>query len=166
MKYFVFAVTVLLFLISCKESKKTEAPIANKSDQIVEYGPEVPGITEEVMINLLNHCTYIDYIFKDLPFSVSQGEDPSIDQNIRFIDITKPVGRIPKHCKPIARKFFQINGEIVYDADLYFSKDCTFYVFVDKQNKPLFANYLTTAGIDFYNKVFQQASNASKNLGQ
>lgn len=166
MKYFTLIIVVSLLVVSCKENKKVEETQAVVQEQVIEYGPEVPGITEEVMVNLLNHCTFIDYIFKDLPFSVSQGEDPSIDQNIRFIDIAKPVGRIPKHCKPIARKFFQINGEIVYDADLYFSKDCIFYVFVDKQNNPLFANHITPAGVDFYNKVFQQASNAAKSIGQ
>ncbi len=163
MRLFISIAFFSILFFSCKNSNP---PTPASPAKAVELGPEVPGIPTDVMVQLLNQCTYIDYIFKDLPFSVSQNEDPSIDQNIRFIDSSKPVGHLPQNCTPIARKFFQINGEIVYDVDVYFSNNCTFYVFVDKQNKPIYANYMTPAGIEFYNNIIKQAATAAKSMGQ
>ncbi len=152
--FFIFG---LFMFVSCKtDSKNTSVPAQEQSD-VDMSSPEIPGITEEVMLKLVNECTFVDYIFSKLPFSLSQDEPPSIKQNIMFIDYTKPLGRIPKSCKPDGRKFFQINGEIVYDVDVYILNGCNFYVFVDKQNKPIFANYITTEGMTFYNNTIKQA---------
>ncbi|MBK7636603.1 MAG: hypothetical protein IPJ13_21790 [Saprospiraceae bacterium] len=64
-------------------------------------------------------------------------------------------------CKPIAVKFFQIKGNIVYDADVYLSDKCNFYVFVDKSNKPIFANQMTETGRNFYNNIIRQVTGAT-----
>ncbi|MBK8668717.1 MAG: hypothetical protein IPN89_04315 [Saprospiraceae bacterium] len=153
---------VIVGLIACKgDSKKEASPTASKPNATVTApettGPEIPGVPEQVMVKLLNECTYVDYIFHKLPFSLSQSEDNAIDQNISFIDFKRPLVRIPKDCKPIGRKFFQIKGEIVYDVDVYLTNYCKFYVFVDKTNKPIYANYMTDAGVNFYANVAQQA---------
>lgn len=153
-----------LLIISCKSDKPSKGAIV-KPDPIekpIEYtGAEIPGISKEVLDRLINKCTFIDYIFHDLPFSLSQSEDPSIDQNIGFIDFNRPIGRLIKGCKPIGRKFFQINGNIEYDVDVYLSKHCRYYVFVDKDNKPLYANYMTDSAVLFYNNVIKQATGKS-----
>lgn len=160
--YLKSSILVILFaLMACKERSVNvqNAPTeATKSQVAVDEGPEIPGLPKDVMIKLLNECTYLDYIFHKLPFSLSQNEDPSIDQNISFIDIEKPLGRIPSHCKPDARKFFQIKGEVVYEADVYVLNGCKFYVFVDKKSKPIYANYMTQAGINFYDNIIKQAA--------
>ncbi|MBL0099052.1 MAG: hypothetical protein IPP49_02550 [Saprospiraceae bacterium] len=41
--------------------------------------------------------------------------------------------------------------------DVYLTNYCKFYVFVDKTNKPIYANYMTDAGVNFYANVAQQA---------
>lgn len=163
-----FLLGILAFALSCKQEKKQETtPPAAQNGQTAAApaqatGPEVPGIPEMVMVKLLNECTFVDYIFKDLPFSLSQNEDPSIDQNISYIDINRPVGKLPTNCKATARKFFQIKGEIVYDVDVYLGQGCNFYVFVDKTNKPVYANYITADGVKFYMNVISQAVGSIK----
>ncbi len=159
MNKYLFLFLFLGFFINqgCKTEKKEKTTSNTPQMEVDESSPLIPGITEEIMLKLINECTYIDYIFRELPFSLSQNEPPSIKQNILFIDFEKPLGRIPKNCKPDGRKFFQIKGEIVYDADVYLLNGCTFYVFVDKANKPIFANYITKEGVNFYNNIIQQA---------
>lgn len=151
----------ILILFSCKdEAKKPTQPVEKTPPAVDMSQPEIPGVTQEVMIRLLDQCTYVDYIFHSLPYSISQNEDPSIDMNVSFIDYKRPLGRIPKDCKPIGRKFFHIKGEIVYDVDVYLSSQCRFYVFVDKNNKPLFANYMTEDGLKFYADMASRARGA------
>ena len=147
----------LLMNTGCKPDNKNSSSTAQVQNDVDMSSPEIPGVPEEVMLRLVNECTFIDYIFSKLPFSLSQDEPPSIRQNILFIDYKKPVGRIPKHCKPDGRKFFQIKGEIVYDVDVYILNGCNFYVFVDKKNKPMYASYITEEGMTFYNNTIRQA---------
>jgi hypothetical protein len=153
-------ILILLIQIGCKnESKKpttSENPVEVKEEAT---GPEIPGLPQDVMVKLLNECTSIDYIFHVLPFSLSQNEDPSIDQNVSFIDINKPLGRIPARCKKAdGRKFYLIKGQPAYDADVYITNNCKFYVFVDKNNKPIYANEMTQAGVNFYDNIIKQAA--------
>jgi hypothetical protein len=156
----ILTILAMTAVLSCKQEKK-ESPVtptvATQQPTTPATGPDVPGVPQEVMIKLLNECTFVDYIFHDLPFSLSQNEDPSIDQNISYIDFSRPVGKLPSNCKATARKFFQIRGEIVYDVDVYLGQGCNYYVFVDKKNKPIYANYLTPDGVKFYFNIINQA---------
>jgi hypothetical protein len=156
-KFNFILLTLITILTACNSdiSKSSTTPI---KEIVTNTGPAIPGFPKDAMIKLLNECTYIDYIFHKLPFSLSQNDDPSINQNISFLDVEKPLEYIPAGCKPDARKFFQIKGDIVYDVDVYIQKGCHFYVFVDKKNKPIFANRMTEAGINFYNNILQQAA--------
>ncbi|MBK8052484.1 MAG: hypothetical protein IPK35_04195 [Saprospiraceae bacterium] len=153
------SLTLCVCLIGCGE-KKSEPTTENPKSEI-SSGPMIPGINQETYTKLLDSCSNIDYIFHDMPFSLSQSDDPDINQNIMFIDISKPVGQLVPGCKPIGRKFFQIKGNIVYDADVYLSDKCNFYVFVDKSNKPLFANQMTESGRNFYNNIIKQVTGAT-----
>ena len=158
-----FIIIFVFLLISCKNENastiKDNKPLpAEPLSTLVR--PEIPGVPQEIMIRLLKECTFIDYIFHDYTFSVSQAEDSDIDQNISFIDINRPVGRLILGCKPMARKFFQIKGKIEYDVDVYLSDKCRYYVFVDKKSKPVYANYMTDSGIQFYTNIIQQATGA------
>jgi len=146
--------TFSFFGISCDSKKSDQIKTVENviKDTATQNIEPIPSVTAEVMQRLLDDCTFIDYIFHNLPISLSQDERPSIQQNVLYIDFNRPVIRIPDGCRPIARKFFQINGEIVYDVDVYFTKGCAFYVFV-KDNKPIYANYMSKDGVNFYNNM-------------
>jgi hypothetical protein len=145
--------------ISCKSKTTTNDTTIS---EVQKTGPIIPGVPGEVMSRLLNECTFIDYIFHNQPFSVSVDEKPTILSNIGYIDINRPVGQLPTDCKPIARKFFNINGQTAYDVDVYLNGKYKFYVFVDKANKAMYANHMTEDGIKYYSTLAQQARNTAK----
>jgi hypothetical protein len=164
-KYYFFLFALILVLSSCKSDKSgknASQPEANSIQKPVpeQAGPDIPGVPKDILITLLNKCNSIDYIFHDLPVSMNQTEDADINQNIGFIDFNRPVGQLKSGCKPIARKFFQVPGQNSYDADVYFSENCQYYVFVDKSNKALYANYMTNVGVEFYKNILNQVSGA------
>lgn len=135
-----FVLTTLCCLSSCKK----------------ETG--IPGFPKDLHEKLKSEASYVDYTFSTLPFSLSHDEKPSLISNINFIDINRPVKKIPEGCKPDGRKFYQGKGELLYDIDVYLTPSCKFYVFVDKQNKPIYANYMTEAGFNFYQNIIRQVN--------
>jgi hypothetical protein len=154
-----FIPVVVLFILfslgSCKNSGN-RADDKDPGQNQVSQAPEIPGATPELIQKLLDECTGIDYIFDNWPISMSQDEDPSIDQNILFIDLKRPVGQIPPHCRKEGRKFLKMGAEEAFMVDFYFGEGCNFYVFRDKKNMPLYANYMTSAGVNFYQNIFNQ----------
>ncbi len=155
--FFSLFITCLL-LFSCKENE-------NKSNLkgkvvVLDKGQQIPGVPQDLIEKLLDECTGIDYIFDNWPVSMSQDEDASIDQNVMFIDFKRPLGDIPPNCKKEGRKFMKMGAEEAYMVDFYFGENCNFYIFRDKQNKPLYANYMTNAGINFYQNIFSQVQGA------
>ncbi|MFT6333418.1 MAG: hypothetical protein ACJATI_000145 [Halioglobus sp.] len=151
-----------MLVLSCNsDPKKSSATIltAQESTKIASKF-KLPSLPQSEMVRLFQEATFIDYIFYDLPFSISQDNQPSIHANLKLIS-TGVLDDLPMHCKPIGREFFQINGEIVHEADLYFSDGCYGYVFL-KDEKPTYANKLTEAGMKFYTNIINQ-SNQIKN---
>ena len=148
---------LFLFLIlplgSCGNSSST----TNAKEQIstgtnAVEGPTYPSITQEEMIDLFNRCDYIDYIFYNYSFSISQGEKPAIQAALNHV--SKTIAKNDPSCKPIGRIFYQIEGENVLEADIFFAQGCKYYLFY-KDQKPVYANELSPAGVNFYNNVFQ-----------
>jgi hypothetical protein len=135
----------------CQQRKQAPEPLTK------ETTASLPVVPADILNRLMDECTGIDYVFTDLPFSLSFQEEPGIDQNIAFIDPSRPVEGIPADCKPMARKLFLIKGEIAYEADVYLSGKCRFYVFLNKDKTPMYANQMTEAGINYYAQVVNQA---------
>jgi hypothetical protein len=148
-----------MLVISCNSNQKTNTPaVAVAESTAAKF--KLPSLPQAEMERLIKEATFIDYIFYDLPFSISQDNQPSIHANLKLIS-SGVLDNLPLNCKPIGREFFQINGEIVHEADLYFSDGCYGYVFL-KDGKPIYANKLTEAGMTFYTKIVNQ-SNQIKN---
>ncbi len=157
--YVLFAIFSLT-LISCggenaktKNSDKTDAassPASQNNKNQVAF----ESIPKETIMNLWEKCTYIDYIFHDLPFSMSQDSKESIQANLNYI-ATEPMAFIPSDCKPMARQMFHIDGDIVLECDVYLSDKCQFYVFVENE-KPKYANRMTADGLNFFGTMFSK----------
>jgi hypothetical protein len=149
-------------MVSCKgDQKKTKAapmkPAATNAPAAkVDSYYNLPSLPQAEMKKLFDEATYVDYIFYDLPFSVSQDNKASIHANLNMISPEKMNG-ISKSCKPIGREFFHIGGEIVYEADLYFSEGCFGYIFL-KDEKPTYANKLSAEGGKFYSNLIKQSN--------
>lgn len=149
---------VATFLFSCK-SDSTDSKSSQSADKVqVANGYEI--LPRTVVERMWNEAEMLDYIFHELPFSMNQSEKPSIQANITYIS-SEPQPQIPAGCKPMARQFYQVKGEIELEADIYFGNGCHFYVFfVD--GKAQYANKMSQAGIDFFTNMIGKAMNASK----
>ncbi len=138
--------------------------ITESANEKMQNSTPLESIPQATVMKMWEECTYIDYIFHHLPFSMSQDEQSSIRANLGYIS-TEPQAFLPAKCKPMARQFFQVNGEIVLEADVYLSKPCKFYVFVENE-KPVYANKMTPAGEQFFQNMFAQTRPAKNPYGQ
>ena len=161
--FFFIVLTASLVFIQCQTKDKNNAStVADAAVQ--ETKNNLPPLPQEEYSKLIEQCDFIDYIFIDLPFSLSQNEKESIQQNIQFID-RAGVESIPSGCKPIARKFFKIKGNIVLEADVFMDQNCKHFVFY-KDNKAVYVNKMAQSGINFYNNLIDQAAKLGQQQGQ
>ena len=165
MKNIALAFVLIALLQSCKtdNTKANESNNDNKVTQTEQTGPVFEMLPREILTRMWNEAEMLDYIFHDLPFSMSQNEKPSIQANMTYIDkYAQPT--IPQGCKPAARQFYQVNGNIELEADVYFSQGCYFYVFII-DGKPSYANKMHEEGIKFFKTMIGRAMDASKSMG-
>lgn len=145
------SLTVLL-LLSCKGDQKQ---VVSSTVAEAEKAP-LPPLTMEQLTYLFNNATYVDYIFHKLPFSVSQDSRSAVQANIAMISVNSPLNW-QAGCESLGREFFHVDGEIVMEAELYFTEDgaCRAYIFYEN-GKPAYANAVSDAGINFYNNLLKQ----------
>ena len=152
--FFMFVALSLVFLQCSTKDKNANA---GTPEQITNNKANtLPPLPQAEYSMLIEKCDFIDYIFIDLPFSLSQSEKESIQQNIQFID-RNGVESIPSGCKPLARQFFKIKGDIVLEADVFMDQNCRHFIFY-KENKAVYANKMAQSGINFYNNLIEQAA--------
>lgn len=154
----ILLIITLCFLISCK-SDTSETQVVEKTVQApVDLGQAFESIPQPMVMDLWNEGDLIDYIFHNLPFSMNQSEQASIRTNLTYFT-PMPQKHITPGCKPMGRQFFSIAGEIVIEADIYFSESCAFYVFfVD--GKATYANQMSDAGKQFFTTMIQKGLEA------
>lgn len=157
MRIFIFVTPLILLLNACgdKPAHKSTAALTEINNQQIVIG--LPPMPVDVYNQLFDNCDNIDYIFHELPISVSQDEKAAAQQTIGFIG-EGPFKTRDATCKPIARKFFKFQGQEMLAADVYFSDKCKGYIFF-KDNKPVYANQISASGVNFYNNIIAQASN-------
>lgn len=143
-------------ILSCKSDQKKETTNqADKKEAVDQKYADLNPLPNESMQKLFNEATYIDYIFYNLPFSISQDDKPSIHSNLKLISGEK-MSPISASCKPIGREFFHIGGVIAYEAEIFFQDGCYGYVFLVKE-KPIYANKISAEGMKFYSNIINQA---------
>lgn len=159
MKRFIFYPTLLfclVFLANCKNPGADVVEAALPEGQlIVPEGFSKEGINRETMELLLNNGDHIDYIFTSIPLSMNQDGRNAMMQDLRFVS-NKVMTGVPQSCAPLARKIYLGNGEILMEADIYFSEGCLFQIYI-KDEKPLFGNLLSQEGITFYKNLMLEA---------
>lgn len=138
-----YLLAITLFL-GCRESGP--AP-QEQTPQIVEKTPFYPQPAPGILEALAPRITNVDYIFHQLPISMSLTESNTIQTVMAHLSGPGPVP-MNHGCKPIGRIFYVAQGETVLTGDLYFSGECRFVVFVEEE-KPLFAVRLHEAGVAF-----------------
>ena len=143
----------LSLLLSCQSSSTNKENEGGKVKQEISSTYPMLPVAEHQW--LANNCDYIDYLYYELPMSMSFHEKASIVSAIAHISDQPAPMSIP--CKSIGRVSYQQNGEIRLEAEMYYAKGCTYFVFL-KNNKPVYGNAMTPAAINFYANVFKQAN--------
>lgn len=166
----ILAMTCLLLVLSCKQDSGSNSTTAGATSAPAATTPQsttpvLPKIPNELLMQMWNDGHMIDYVFHELPFSMNQNEKASIQTNLTYID-SAPVTQIPDGCVPMARQFYQIStGDIIYEADVYFDKECQLYVFyVD--GKATYANQMAQSGKTFFTQMINQAMHARQGIRQ
>ena len=144
--------SLIALLVSCQTSSNKESDGGKTKQETISTYPMLPVAEHQW---LANNCDYIDYLYYELPMSMSFHDKASIVSAIAHIgDLPAPTS-IP--CKSIGRVSYQQNGEIKLEAEMYYANGCTYFVFL-KNNKPTYGNAMTGAAINFYANVFKQAN--------
>lgn len=146
-----------LFLFMACNSNEGSATQSTSSNTPPPTSEEAlyPSITIEEMKNLWDNTTSIDYLFYDLPISMNMVERSAIESTLKQISNIAPP--INKDCKAMGRVFFLSNGDALAEADFFFAKGCTYFVFMENQ-KPVKANQMTPAGAQFFQNLLSSAS--------
>ena len=144
------ASSILLFGCKSEDPTTTTAPTKPSVTRLASS----EGITPEVVTLIVDSSSHVDMVFNDYPISMSQNEKKSIINDLAYIS-TAPLTDIPEGCKPIGRKVYNGNGDILIEADLYCSEGCHFMVFI-KNEQALFGNKLNAQGISFYERLLSQ----------
>ena len=153
MRYLFVLFLAAISLQACNQEQKgqqTDTPATQPAPALAT----LPGIPMEMLKNLWDNCDGMDYVFYNLPISMSLDNQPSIQNALSQI-AEKPAAVLPQ-CKSIGRIFFMIEGENILMAELYFAPECTYFVFL-QDDKPAYANYMTSHGVQYFNDVFKQA---------
>lgn len=153
---------VVLICSSCKNPENRQStnivdfPAGTQLTVPPQYS--VTGIDQPTLQNIISNVDQIDYIFNNIPLSMNQDGSQAVLRDISLIS-SAPVKGIPSYCFPLARKIYFDEGEILIEADLYFSQDCIFQIFI-KDEKLLYGNFLTAEGIAFYNNLMNEIENS------
>ncbi len=117
---------------------------------------ELGSIPEKTYLRLLAECDYVDIIFYDSQVSMAQDDAAGIQGTLTFIN--KQVAKPSSDCKPKGHIMYQINGDIIAEGDFYCSEGCTYIIFTE-DNKPKYANVLSSSGIQFFQNILLQIQN-------
>ena len=124
------------------------APVAKSQPTGEQLYPSVDG---KVIEELWETSTGVDYIYYNFNFSMNRSQQNDIRNSL--IHISNTPALIRKDCKPIGRIMFKDDNGIRLEADMFFSKNCSYFVFME-DNKPKYANFMSNEGIKFFNNVF------------
>jgi len=152
MKKIIFFLFLGYSILGCKSDKKP----ANQTTNVTQAKKisVLPPLPEAHMKIIWEKCDYLDYLFYNTNFTLSQDNQASIQQFVTFLSNEHATTR--KECKSLGRVFFQEKGEIMYEAEFYFEKGCTYLEFL-VDNKPKWHNELTPKGIQFFMNLFKKA---------
>lgn len=141
-----------LFLIaSCGDNKITKGE--NLEKNAAAKTTALPSISFEDMKVIYETCDFVDFIFYDVDFSMSIKDKKNIQRTLSFA--TPTVAKLNPACKAMGRVFFQRNGEVLTEADMYLGKGCNYFVF-HKDGKPAYANTLSPQGQAYFAEVFSK----------
>ena len=110
-----------------------------------------------------NEGTQLDIVFPGKPMSVSQSNKQSILQSVSFFSKAPAPDPIP--CNSMGRIFYAADGENLYDIEVYFEQNCTYFVFLEN-DKRIGACLMSPQGVNFFNQIVGQGKQMTKQAEQ
>ena len=144
---------LIFFSFACNNNESTTA--STTTAPVVQQTPTYPKIPAEIGRNLMENCTYIDVTFNNLPFSMSIDNKPGIRSNLALIDAQSPAPVINPACQAMGKIFYDIDGQTVLTADIYYGDGCNYFVFYNN-NQPAFANKMTPDAVNYFTNILTQ----------
>ena len=155
---------LMLALGACQEgqnsSTNSETAEATDTPAAPSANHQYTSVPLDTLTMLWENCDYIDYIFYNFNFSMSQNEKNSIRTTLRHIAEQVPPSINPA-CKPMGRIFYQVDGRNALEGEFYLGEGCLYYIFF-KDGKPAYANLMTNTGVDFFRNILTQMMNSSQ----
>lgn len=153
---------LVVLIVACnKESADKNDQENNTTVQVEQSALPIPPI--ETLEYLYENCSHIDYVFYDLPFSMSLDDVSSIRKTLAHIS-TSPAPE-KATCKPMGRIFFDVGVETKLDAEFYFSSGCVYFIFYE-DGKKKYSSYMTPDAVKYMNNYISQANAQRQKLMQ
>jgi len=113
----------------------------------------LPSIPVEELQQLFLESDYVDYIFYELPISMSYDNKQAIQSALRWVSENADVPT--SGCKALGRMIFQKEGNQIAEAELYVSDSCGHYIWY-KDGKKAYSNKMTNTGHGHYMGIINQ----------
>lgn len=153
MKY--CALTILLAIVmSCGNSNQSDQEKSTTEPVVAsEEAMALPSIPTEELQTLFLESDYVDYIFYELPISMSYDNKKAIQSALRWVSQNAEVPT--SGCKALGRMIFQKEGNQIMEAELYVSNSCGHYIWY-KDGKKTYSNMMTNTGQGHYMGIINQ----------
>jgi len=128
------------------ENDTTEAPAAPKAAFATPPTDFLNDIYERV--------DYIDFVFDKTNFSISVSDKDNARRNVTYLsqEVVEDI-----NCTPyIGRMYFSSEGVEIAVAQMHYSDDCKYFIFVGKNQRPKYACLMSQAALAFFENIFKQ----------
>ena len=134
-----------------RDNSKANTAIKKKNtkpEEVTRYRP----LPKHIYDQIYKYADYLDVMFEDLDFSMSQDNNASIRSFLSNINIRRTPA-VKSSCKPMGHVVFLKKGNPIIEADFFHSPGCYYFLFFDEMGKPIFANSMTDSGINFFENI-------------
>ncbi len=139
-----------MLMVSCKggqsENAETTSPEAQKATLPIPPADFLQDIYERV--------DYVDFIFDKTNFSISVTDKANAQRNVTYLS-QSAVEDV--NCTPyIGRMYFNSEGVGIATAQMHYSDDCKYFIFVDAKQRPKYACLMSEAALAFFENIFSR----------
>ncbi|MCI5080097.1 MAG: hypothetical protein MRY78_00310 [Saprospiraceae bacterium] len=153
--FFLFAI----FMVACNQSSSEQSQSndvkGNSSDLAKAETEQLPPMPLDTLKMLYDNTDYVDFVFFDANFSISQNDKASIQATVAHISTDGT--QINPSCQPRGRVFYQMEGINRFEADFFLNQECVYFIFY-QQGKKMYATKMTQQGFNFFANIYQQAN--------
>lgn len=160
---YIFIGVLSVSIWACTNTPQQDAAVETTPADVQVNTPshlaQLPSVPKERMVMLWDSCDYVDVVFYELNFSLSQNTQGSVRSMIN--NISDATVEIKSGCPAIGRIFFQVDGRNEMECDLFFNEKCQYVIFYE-DGKQAYANPLSEQGFKFFSNLFKQVQNAGQ----